>query len=737
LHDDDTPREAIQGLQRYFEFYNRQRLHQALDDRTPVAVYYNSLTSQTILFFASHCLDNGVHLTPNLWLHGCFLYSRQRFSQGVHSMLFRHFAIVILAVASFGIGPAGAQDEIPFPAHASDLGDNSYWNVSNVHSGNARDLNVARKTNSGWSHLDADGGSENTDVNAYAVPLYAPADGEIITCWRNHPNNPRPGAIHCGRCCANNWSDDCDDAQCPKPAKCTIATSGNHIGIQKSNGDYVLLAHLKPDSIPSSLCPRSAQFMNDAFDKPGGEFPKESYFRLCKAGEDPQTDQCVTSRPTVTRGQFVGRVGNSGASSGPHLHIQTGNIAENADGFFERTGPLKPFKFAYGWQMKRATSSVWNMLTGNETGLDKQDLIQASPFLRRAESSAGAILETATLFLSGNRAVTASVATSNKKVKLITWDLVGLSTLNRKHDIEDVAAQAVHLTEPASDTILAAIHRTDGKLSMAVFSVVFTGGLVRRDERTFGQVSHLDMANTRGPDHKAVTAFRDADGKLKLIAWDVAFNSGNVSIERLGEKVVNPVSTVKVARASVFNGVFTATTDSSGELKVIPWTLSADGMTFTRGNAVTAGKVTGGHMDVAPLSQGVAVAVKDGDGKLRVMTWTATPAGDIQSQRRSTRTTGKVTNISLLTPPHGGSNLATVVRGDNGDLYVIGWAVDGDGRNLRRLGSSKAGDASHISAAVHSRSYVNSDPRDIILTSMRDSDGNLKLITWDTNLVKP
>lgn len=41
LHDYDTPREAIQGLQRYFEFYNRQRLHQALDYRTPAAVYYN------------------------------------------------------------------------------------------------------------------------------------------------------------------------------------------------------------------------------------------------------------------------------------------------------------------------------------------------------------------------------------------------------------------------------------------------------------------------------------------------------------------------------------------------------------------------------------------------------------------------------------------------------------------------------------------------------------------------
>ena len=38
----ETPREATQGLRRYFEFYNGQRLHQSLAYRTPAAVYFGN-----------------------------------------------------------------------------------------------------------------------------------------------------------------------------------------------------------------------------------------------------------------------------------------------------------------------------------------------------------------------------------------------------------------------------------------------------------------------------------------------------------------------------------------------------------------------------------------------------------------------------------------------------------------------------------------------------------------------
>jgi len=77
------------------------------------------------------------------------------------------------------------------------------------------------------------------------------------------------------------------------------------------------------------------------------------------------------------------------------------------------------------------------------------------------------------------------------------------------------------------------------------------------------------------------------------------------------------------------------------------------------------------------------------------------------------------------------------VRDASGEMMLIGWVVNNDGTDRRRTGSSKAGAATKISLDGVSRSYPGLEPRDMVLTSLRDSGGALKLITWDTNLVNP
>jgi len=46
LHEYATPREARQGLTRYFDFYNHERPHQALDYRMPAQVYFQREEAQ-------------------------------------------------------------------------------------------------------------------------------------------------------------------------------------------------------------------------------------------------------------------------------------------------------------------------------------------------------------------------------------------------------------------------------------------------------------------------------------------------------------------------------------------------------------------------------------------------------------------------------------------------------------------------------------------------------------------
>ena len=643
--------------------------------------------------------------------------------------LFTSFALV-LAVAT---PTAWSQSTISFPARASDLPDGAWWNMSGDHNGShARDLNVARPSGGGWTNLDSNGGSANSDHLIFGVPLYAPVDGDVVSCWRNHPENPSPGTPHSGRCCGNDCSMSCDDDKCPAANKCTIARSGNHLAIRKANGDVVLLAHLQSGSVPAAICPNNATFMSDARSRTGN-YPTESFLRLCGSGQAPGTNNCVARRPTVKRGEFVGRAGNSGASSGPHLHLDTVTVNDNG-GVLEKVGNVKPTNINFGWLKHRTDESVWKPFLADAIR-NPPVIVGASPFLRRADAAAGDVKGTSTLFISGNRAVTATIGDSNNNLKLISWDLVGLSALNRKGEIEAGAVKEVYLGEPLTDFVLAAVRQQDDQLKMIAFQVGPTGNLLRRADLTAGKISALDMATTTSGNRRSVTAVRDANGDLKLIAWDIELaNNGAVSIRRLGQASAGRVSALSVSRAKNFTGVFTAVRDASNDLLVIPWKLSADGQSFSRGAGASAGAI-GLHLDVAPLAGGVAAAVQDSDGKLRLITWSVNSSGDI-GRRREFNVAGDASEINLLTAPHAGSNLTAVARGGDGRLYLIGWQVDGDGRNLRRLGSSRAGAASRISADSVSRSYADG-PRDMILTSMRATGGELRLITWDTNLVNP
>lgn len=205
-------------------------------------------------------------------------------------------------------GPGfGAASTTPyaFPARAEHLdpGEYWFWKFPDGHGGGSQkfayDLTSAQwdEGRRGWTEclIDDSGkarcnrcssAARNEDCLVYNEPLYSMADGTVLRCWRNAPENPTPGASHPGR------------TSTPK----RIGGGGNALVVQNNDGTVALYAHMKPGTIPTTLCPHNGTLMNDASDKSEAEIPEGQ-------------------RPRVRRGQMIGRVGNTGASSNPHVHV--------------------------------------------------------------------------------------------------------------------------------------------------------------------------------------------------------------------------------------------------------------------------------------------------------------------------------------------------------------------------------------------------------------------------------
>lgn len=179
--------------------------------------------------------------------------------------------------------PGSAYD---FPGKTSDLDDGMYWYQGNNHGwdsnhGNTRsqrfayDLGVARYNGTKWTGKRAPAyagetvdGSQNNHFNAWGTPVYAVRAGKVMRGYRLKPDNSAPGVKDSG------------------------GGGGNMFWIQHEAGDdktggYMLYAHFMAGSVPAYLVPEE--------------------------GED-----CGVQ---VQKGEFLGLVGNSGNSTGPHLHF--------------------------------------------------------------------------------------------------------------------------------------------------------------------------------------------------------------------------------------------------------------------------------------------------------------------------------------------------------------------------------------------------------------------------------
>ena len=217
-----------------------------------------------------------------------------------------------------------------FPLRADDLNLNHRYSTGAHWSGGTQekgfDIGAVRHTGSNkWHHLktdDADG-TVNSNYLIYGAKIRAMEAGTVVGCWRNSPQNVAGSKLQ-------------------KVLDGYISLGGNHVWLLQDDGVYVLYAHAQPGTVPAAICPHNATYLPS---------PEKSS-PWTQAGR-------VTNGVRVAKGQVLGVVGNSGNSTGPHLHVH-----------MEKNGDPVTIKFDHGQTTSYAnnTASVngpWTLLKGS------------------------------------------------------------------------------------------------------------------------------------------------------------------------------------------------------------------------------------------------------------------------------------------------------------------------------------------------------------------------------------
>jgi hypothetical protein len=269
---------------------------------------------------------------------------------------------------------AGAGSEAPLviaaagplydlPLLANDLGDlERYFTRDHAQTFSqkfAYDVSTRRRTSGGsWTSLkegvtNYSTDPKNTDTLAWGRNFYAIADGVVVGCWRNAPSNPRPrkaGESTDVPLAEKEWlHQELRDGR--------ISGAGNHLTVLHDDGTYALYAHAIPGSIPSSLCPNN-----------GILYPAPAQSSDPRSEHCVRTVQAVTNGARITKGQKLGRIGNSGNSTGPHLHFHVTKRDTTKSCTSSTAFEGLQMKFARGlstpWNGGNADIDAWTSFSG-------------------------------------------------------------------------------------------------------------------------------------------------------------------------------------------------------------------------------------------------------------------------------------------------------------------------------------------------------------------------------------
>ena len=214
-----------------------------------------------------------------------------------------------------------------FPSQAADLDLGEFWQVNGCshdpgnHQAFAYDMGVwgtEHGPNEPYSQLTSGGdpytkSAPNSDYRVYGKPVRAMAAGEVIEIVNTCPDNPAP--------LYPKKPEDMTgllDGLATTYSAFANGEAGNHVLVR--HGDEVAVyAHLQKGSIDPGLKARKL-----------------------KGGLPPEPGTMISA------GQFLGRAGNSGRSSAPHLHIHSEQPP------YSSGGP-RPMLFTGAWAIDNDT----------------------------------------------------------------------------------------------------------------------------------------------------------------------------------------------------------------------------------------------------------------------------------------------------------------------------------------------------------------------------------------------
>lgn len=173
-----------------------------------------------------------------------------------------------------------------FPFNARDFGTNEYVSGAALHGGGVQvfALDVGAYLYDGLGNasdlIDASTGrTQNENYVCYGKPIYAIADGEVLSFLNEVPNNPRP------------CSDPVDEGECIEGMDMANFSAHSIPGHDAGNGNSFII-------------------------KSGDE--EIVYAHMVERSLNP--DLLVVGAK-VKKGDFLGLLGNSGHSTAPHLHL--------------------------------------------------------------------------------------------------------------------------------------------------------------------------------------------------------------------------------------------------------------------------------------------------------------------------------------------------------------------------------------------------------------------------------